>query len=128
MARSWTDEYWNIARVVLGTVLIVSTALLVFSIEWATFPSTRTPFWPNESHHGHDSHLASPPPAPLQPGAEIILHPEDHVLRQPQVIKHTWNVTSSRMSPDGVSKDIILVNGMLLACTLSPSFPRAMMC
>lgn len=120
MARLWTDEHWNTTRLVLGTVLIISTALLVFSAEWINFPSSRSTFWPNESHHGHDVNLASPSIAPQQSGAEITLHPKEHVLRPPQEIKHSWNVTSSRISPDGVSKDVIFINGMFLSLTFHP--------
>jgi FtsP/CotA-like multicopper oxidase with cupredoxin domain len=41
----------------------------------------------------------------------IELHPEDHVFRKPKTITHHWTITSASRSPDGVKKDIYLVNG-----------------
>ena len=41
----------------------------------------------------------------------LVLHPEDHVFRQPVTITHNWTVTSDFRSPDGVKKRVYLVNG-----------------
>lgn len=41
----------------------------------------------------------------------IRLYPEHHVDRPPKTITHFWNVTSGFRSPDGVKKEIYLVNG-----------------
>jgi FtsP/CotA-like multicopper oxidase with cupredoxin domain len=41
----------------------------------------------------------------------IQLHPEDHASRAPKTITHHWNITSDYRSPDGVKKEVYLVNG-----------------
>jgi FtsP/CotA-like multicopper oxidase with cupredoxin domain len=40
----------------------------------------------------------------------IRLHPQDHVDRAPKTITHHWKVTSGIRSPDGVKKEVYLVN------------------
>ncbi|RDW65066.1 hypothetical protein BP6252_10717 [Coleophoma cylindrospora] len=41
----------------------------------------------------------------------IRLHPEDHVYRKPQTRNYNWVVTSGVRSPDGVQKEVYLING-----------------
>lgn len=41
----------------------------------------------------------------------IELHPKNHVFRRPKTITHHWTVTSGFLSPDGVKKQVYLVNG-----------------
>lgn len=42
----------------------------------------------------------------------IVLHPNDHVLRDPKTIHLYWNITKGYRSPDGVQKLVYLINGM----------------
>lgn len=44
----------------------------------------------------------------------IELHPEDHVYRQPVTHHLDWRITSGQRRPDGVLKQIYLVNGVFL--------------
>lgn len=39
------------------------------------------------------------------------LHPEQHVFRAPQTIRLDWNITREARRPDGVLKDVYLING-----------------
>lgn len=48
-----------------------------------------------------------------QPGV-FILHPEEHVRRDPKTIRLTWNVTQEKRAPDGVLKTVYLINGLLM--------------
>lgn len=41
----------------------------------------------------------------------ILLHPKDHVLRQPNVLHSSWNITKAIIAPDGVEKNVFLING-----------------
>ncbi|CAK7223437.1 hypothetical protein SBRCBS47491_005205 [Sporothrix bragantina] len=41
----------------------------------------------------------------------IYLHPKDHIHREPQTIHLSWNITKARMAPDGVYREVILING-----------------
>lgn len=41
----------------------------------------------------------------------IFLHPEDHVLREPNVLRLSWNITKAIIAPDGVEKNVFLING-----------------
>lgn len=57
------------------------------------------------SHHGssdvihEDSNLA------------ILLRPQDHTHREPKTIYYVWNITSGLRAPDGVTKQVYLING-----------------
>ncbi|KAG4438160.1 hypothetical protein IFR05_006371 [Cadophora sp. M221] len=48
----------------------------------------------------------------------IQLHPKDHVFRQPKTITHHWNITSGIRYPDGVKKEVYLVNGLFPGPTI----------
>lgn len=48
-----------------------------------------------------------------------ILHPQRHIFRQPRTIHLNWNVTKGTRRPDGVLKDIYLINGTTLATPYS---------
>lgn len=41
---------------------------------------------------------------------KILLHPEDHVSRGPGVTRYLWNITKGNIAPDGVHKDVFLIN------------------
>lgn len=41
----------------------------------------------------------------------IELHPTNHVFRSPKTISHHWTITKGFLSPDGVKKEVYLVNG-----------------
>ncbi|KAH7400450.1 multicopper oxidase family protein [Cadophora sp. MPI-SDFR-AT-0126] len=48
----------------------------------------------------------------------IELHPEDHVSRHPTTITHHWNITSGVRYPDGVRKEVYLVNDLFPGPTI----------
>lgn len=56
---------------------------------------------PSGSAHGSDFGLA--------------LHPEDHVDRDATTQHHSWIVTKSLLSPDGVGKYVFQINGMFFS-------------
>lgn len=43
---------------------------------------------------------------------DIVLHPQDHVYRQPASFHHDWVVKSSELRPDGVLKPIYTINDL----------------
>jgi FtsP/CotA-like multicopper oxidase with cupredoxin domain len=48
----------------------------------------------------------------------IQLHPYDHVSRPPKTITHSWNISTDYRSPDGVKKQVYLVNGQFPGPTI----------
>ncbi|CAK7217218.1 hypothetical protein SCUCBS95973_003071 [Sporothrix curviconia] len=58
------------------------------------------------SPKGSSSPQGAPPDDPI-----IYLRPEDHIHREQQTIHLSWNITKARMAPDGVFRDVILING-----------------
>lgn len=47
-----------------------------------------------------------------QPGQAIRLSPEDHRNREPRRISHEWNISKGKRAPDGVEKQVYLINGI----------------
>lgn len=39
------------------------------------------------------------------------LHAEDHIFREPVAHHYTWHVTKAYRRPDGVKKEVYLING-----------------
>jgi hypothetical protein len=49
--------------------------------------------------------------AKLKRDLGIFLHPEDHISREPNVLHFSWNITKATIAPDGVEKNVFLING-----------------
>lgn len=49
---------------------------------------------------------------------EILLHPEEHQFRLPKVITLYWNITAGSRAPDGVRKEVYLINGTSLLISI----------
>jgi FtsP/CotA-like multicopper oxidase with cupredoxin domain len=75
--------------------------------------------------------ISSGPPRPFKISGEtgkedvsqgqllgIQLHPEDHVFRNPKTITYNWTITSEFRSPDGVKKEVYLVNDLFPGPTI----------
>jgi hypothetical protein len=62
------------------------------------------------------SNLTEPPGPVMVAGPErdlkLLLHPEDHVSRDSGTIHLFWNITKAKVAPNGVEKDVFLINGM----------------
>lgn len=43
------------------------------------------------------------------------LHPADHVARGPKTIIHHWKITAGTRAPDGVSKEVYLIDGRFIS-------------
>ncbi|CAG8977769.1 hypothetical protein HYALB_00011154 [Hymenoscyphus albidus] len=86
------------SRLLLLTTFLVLTAILYYTLDLTTLSSnilTHNPF--------------SSTPKPENLGA--ILHPDEHIYREPKTIKHVWTITKGLRSPDGVEKSVYLING-----------------
>jgi hypothetical protein len=40
-----------------------------------------------------------------------LLHPEDHVSRDPGIRRLSWTISKAKIAPNGVEKDVFLING-----------------
>ena len=82
------------------TCLLVGAVLIVLAATSFLRPDLYSWHWNNpiqfESHHSQD---------------RFALHPENHVFRQPSTRYLDWYITSGFRRPDGVLKEIYLING-----------------
>jgi hypothetical protein len=57
--------------------------------------------------------MTNPNPV-INPGLErdlkFLLHPQDHVSRDAGIRVFSWNITKGVRAPDGVQKDVFLIN------------------
>ncbi|OJJ51726.1 hypothetical protein ASPZODRAFT_55640 [Penicilliopsis zonata CBS 506.65] len=95
---------WSHAFSLAGSLLILSTALLIVQTFW-TGPGVPTL-------------VAEHAVSAAERRIEILLHPQDHVLRPADSLRHVWNITSGRKVPDGVAKDVFLINGQFPGPTI----------
>lgn len=42
---------------------------------------------------------------------KFVLHPEDHLSREPGIRHFSWNITKAIIAPNGVQKETFLING-----------------
>lgn len=71
---------------------------------------------PTTTHVDNFTPIPTPTPTPVilpDPAQEtgFVLNPQDHNARAPKTLRITWNVTRELRQPDGVEKQIYLING-----------------
>ncbi|KAJ2955657.1 hypothetical protein NQ176_g11386 [Zarea fungicola] len=64
----------------------------------------------------HTPTVADSPDSVQETG--FFLNPHDHIARAPKTQRMTWNITREIRQPDGVEKEIYLINGM--SCSPAP--------
>lgn len=88
----------------LSTVTILFMPLITFFILYLQWHSPQAT----------GSSLATPldldTTAELAKDLKLLLHPEDHVSRGPGIRRFLWNITKAWIAPNGVLKDVFLVN------------------
>ncbi|KAJ6440222.1 laccase IV [Purpureocillium lavendulum] len=109
-------------RVPIGFWLIIpvfciglySAIVLAYARSGAAFlPST----WLSGSHRNDDGSIPADPQSHAEPDDDdddddaFVLHPKRHIFRQPRTIRLNWNITKEARRPDGVLKDVYLING-----------------
>lgn len=63
---------------------------------------------------------SSEPPSPIVgegPKRDLkwLLHPEDHISRDPGIRRYSWNITKATIAPNGVEKEVFLINSTMTA-------------
>jgi hypothetical protein len=93
---------WALAFV--ATILLIP--LTIFSILYLQWQS---------AFESPGSKLTKPLDPVLVTGPDrdlkLLLHPEDHVSRESGIINFSWNITKAKIAPNGVEKDVFLING-----------------
>jgi hypothetical protein len=85
-------------------LLISFTVFLVLYLQWVSaFKALRS-----KVTEISDSVMVARPERDLK----FELHPEDHVSRDPGIRHFSWNITKATIAPNGVQKDVFLINGM----------------
>ncbi|KAJ5596865.1 multicopper oxidase-domain-containing protein [Penicillium hetheringtonii] len=80
--------------------------LLILFVVYLLRPDIYLQNWIGHSHGLAEERLIRP---------RIELHPEDHVYRPPVTHHLDWRVTTGNRNPDGVLKQVFLINGEALA-------------
>lgn len=99
LRRSRTTKWSDLSSWIFPISVLFVCLLLVFVF----LTSLKKLYSPSPlSNIRHDS-----PDEPLG----IVLHPTSHIHRTPKTIVQSWNITSESRSPDGVEKQVYLING-----------------
>jgi hypothetical protein len=91
-------------HVYTSTLLLILTISLYLSIYRGLLPSAERALFAQSSSAE----------APELPNLALELHPKDHIHRDPRKHHYTWNITSGLRAPDGVVKELYLINGLVL--------------
>ncbi|OAA53343.1 ferro-O2-oxidoreductase [Cordyceps fumosorosea ARSEF 2679] len=106
----------------LFTILLSLFMLHVFSRNTAIRPAPdhdqhqKPSLTPTVTHVNNFRPIVTPTPTPVvlpDPAQEAgyILHPKDHIAREPTTLRMSWSVTRELRKPDGVEKQVYLING-----------------
>lgn len=96
-------------RRLIGTIILFLMPLIALFILIQLWQAEFYALGPTLAQHPHPAQ---------EPGHERdvkwFLHPEDHVSRDPVIRRLSWNITKATMAPNGVKKDVYLINGTSL--------------
>lgn len=108
-ARRCYNDYYNYSSQLCGKafvltliILIPLTVFFILYLEWHSIFKGQGPKF-------------TIPPDPFMPAGperdlKLLLHPEDHVLREASLRHFSWNISKATRSPNGVRKDVFLIN------------------
>lgn len=105
-----TTKYWPCGIVICPLILCILSALL-FLQQFTTPDPLRSVLSSPKVHHGEMLHSQVHNPDLARPSIE--LHPEDHVYRGAVTQHLDWVVAEDYLRPDGVLKQVYLVNGKI---------------
>ncbi|KAK4508801.1 hypothetical protein PRZ48_002540 [Zasmidium cellare] len=103
-------------KVILPTAAVLATVVLFFFL-YPKFYLNRS--WSDEDLYSGDNpeieqdlgHGPVTHPAVEPNDFSIRLHPEQHIHRDPETIGLEWNITKGVARPDGVAKEVYLIDG-----------------
>ncbi|EIT79870.1 multicopper oxidase [Aspergillus oryzae 100-8] len=110
-----TTKYWPCGIVICPLILCILSALL-FLQQFTTPDPLRSVLSSPKVHHGETLHSQVHNPDLARPSIE--LHPEDHVYRGAVTQHLDWVVAEDYLRPDGVLKQVYLVNGIFPGPTI----------
>lgn len=89
---------WHWLWILAGSATVVLFTLLSFELEWGIWPTK------NETSYNLPTTGSS-----IRDFA-ITLRPDEHNDREVQTRNFSWNITSALLRPDGVSREVVLIN------------------
>lgn len=89
---------WHWLWIVGGGATVLLFTFLTFKLEWRLVPTK------NETSYN------LPTTGSSIRDFTIALHPDEHNDRDAQTRNFAWSITSALLRPDGVSKEVILIN------------------
>lgn len=87
---------------VMTLLFIPLIILFVLYTQWLSLGQI-----PEAKLAGHLVPITTPDPGR---DLKLLLHPGDHVSRDPVIRHFSWNITKARIAPNGVQKDVFLIN------------------
>jgi hypothetical protein len=100
------------ASVFVATLLLIPlTIFFILYLQWhSAFEPSGSKLTEVQNHVA----LAGP-----ERDLKFILHPEDHVSRDPETRYFSWNITKAAIAPNGAQKEVLLINSTA-NCYITP--------
>ena len=109
IAGRWRKNHWR--SYIFSVVATLSIPVIIFFVLYLQW---NVAFKPPSTGLAELTQPNNDPPEPVVTpprDLKIVLHPEDHITRAPNTRHLLWNVTKSTIAPNGVEKDVFLING-----------------
>lgn len=98
LAPKAVQQPWYRIWLIAGSIAVFTLTLVSLNTGW--------PFFSSSSERNYISSTNVSPYRDMM----IAMHPNEHKWRGSQTREHTWNITSDFLRPDGVRREIILIN------------------
>lgn len=112
LSSGWHKRWQSVGRLAAPVLAVLTTLAVVAALFLLLVNNGGLPHVPTASADTSGSTDPGPRPGTPERDPIIILHPENHISREARVIHLAWNVTKARRAPDGVFRDVILINGI----------------
>ncbi|KAJ3494552.1 hypothetical protein NLG97_g4007 [Lecanicillium saksenae] len=101
-----------------GLVLLLATATLYAVVALRYSHAASLPFSWITPQHGTAGTTYPISDKQGEDSDRFALHPELHISRSPRTLRFDWNVTRQPARPDGVLRDVYLINGQFIGPTI----------
>ena len=99
-------ESWSIVHVMLAIPIVFLSVVFILHLQWNSAVKTV------ETTSAAAQPDGQSPIAHSRRDVTRFLNPKEHVSRDPKTMQLSWNITKAVIAPDGVRKEVYLINSM----------------
>ncbi|KAL1859074.1 hypothetical protein VTK73DRAFT_7603 [Phialemonium thermophilum] len=115
--KSVSPRAWSDCEILAGSLVVAASVFFVLLLQWRLVldSSSLATTWAGSGQAGSGAGTTG---VSRHRDLKILLHPDDHVSRDPRVQNLSWTLSSGEQAPDGVTRRVLLVNGQFPGPTI----------